>query len=227
MRTGALVPAALAVLALISACIELPLERSNYYDVESGTRIELSGIPDTTNSVGDPFEITVTLAPEPSTSTARPEVTIDYPLGVLTRTGVSTFVTSAGAGYLPIRAVLRASFSGVINGPTTERAVIVRQRPVSLQLLCVSGDGCATVPSGGAVRQLSFRANDARGARVQFPEGVFRYGSVLSRDPTRVQVAGRPTGGVIEVRSGVPGVTWIVMTGDNGTQDSLRVEVLP
>lgn len=227
MRATAMALTVLAALALLGACVELPLERSNYYDVESGTRIELNGIPDTTNSVGEPFDITVSLVPQPSASTARPEVAIEYPFGVIARTGVSSYATTVGAGYLPVRAVLRASFSGVINGPMTERVVIVRQRPVSLQLLCASGEGCATMPGGGAVRQLSFRANDARGARVQFPEGVFRYGSVLSRDPTTVQVVGRPTGSVIEMRSGAPGVTWIVMSGDNGTRDSLRVEVLP
>jgi len=227
MRRLSHFPILLSLLAIAVSCVELPLERNNFLDPGSGTTISLVGIPDTLNSVGETFEITVTLTPQPSASAARPEIVVEIPDGVLQRTGALSFASTSGAGYVPVRAVIEASLAGVVNGPFVRKSLVIRQRPDSLQLRCISPDGCATAPSGGTTLRLEFSAFDARDQRVSFPDGAFRYGTVVSRHPDRVSIAGRPTPSAIEVRTGVAGVTWIVMAGETGRADSLRIEVLP
>lgn len=227
MRRLARFPILLGLLFVGASCVELPLERTNFFDPGSGTTLSLAGIPDTLNSVGETFDITVTLTPQPSASVPRPEIVVEFPEGVLRRTGVSTYASTSGAGYFPVQALIGASLAGVVNGPFVRKSLVIRQRPDSLDLRCISPDGCASASGGGTTLRLEFSAFDARDQRVSFPDGAFRYGTVVSRHPDRVAVIGRPTPNSIEVRTGVAGITWIVMTGDVGRADSLRIEVLP
>lgn len=220
-------PTGLALFGLLIGCVEMPFERSNYLDPGSGARLVIDGVPDSIFQVGESFAITIHLQPKSPSDASLPEVVLEYPNSLLSRADAATFITTNEMGYVPVRAVYRARFEGVLNGPRGERALILQQRPVSLSLQCVSPEGCATIMGAGQLRQLVFRANDAGGTAVSFPSSSFRYGEVISRDPTRVQVLGRPAPNAIDVRSGSPGRTWIVMTGGPGLVDSLSIEVLP
>lgn len=217
----------LGLLALLAGCVELPFERSNYLDPGSGAQLVFEGVPDSIFSVGESFSLTVRLDPAPPNSAALPMLVLEYPDALLNRVTPTTYVTTIEMGYVPVRATYRARLEGVLNGPRGERSVILQQRPVSLTLQCSSSEGCASIAGIGNVRQLAFRANDAGGTAVAFPTSNFRYGDVFSRDPSRVQVIGRPAANAIDVRSVSPGRTWIVMTGGPGLVDSLSIEVLP
>lgn len=216
-----------ALLWLLAGCVELPFERSNYLDPGSGAQLVIEGVPDSIFSVGQSFSLTVRLDPAPPSTAILPTLVLEYPERLVSRVTPSTFITTLEMGYVPVRVTYRARLEGVTNGPWGEHTLILQQRPTSLSLQCQSPEGCATIAGAGVLRQLVFAANDAGGTPVAFPSGSFRYGAVVSRDPTRVQVVGRPAANVIDVRSIATGRTWIVMTGESGLVDSVSVEVLP
>ena len=67
-RLRLLLPIAATTLGVLASCVELPLERTNFFDPESGTRILMDGVPDTISSVGESFTVTLTLSPTPGSS---------------------------------------------------------------------------------------------------------------------------------------------------------------
>lgn len=217
----------LALLGLLAGCVDLPFERSNYLDPGSGAQLVIEGVPDSIFAVGQSFSMTVRLDPGPPSTATLPTIVLEYPERLLRRVDPTTYVTTIEMGYVPVRVTYRARLEGVLNGPRGERSLMLQQRPVSLTLQCLSSEGCASITGTGNVRQLAFRANDSGGTAVAFPSSNFRYGEVFSRDPSRVQVLGRPAANAIDVRSVSPGRTWIVMTGEPGLVDSLSIEVLP
>lgn len=214
-------------LLLPLGCVALPVERDNYFDGGANTRYIVTGVPDTVNSVGEDFELTATTDPPPGSDVGiAANIVVGHSVLAVVGTNHFRFRARPTIGLLPVRAVIRLSILGVTDGPVLDVPVILRQRPQSVTLSCVSEAPCGTM-APNAERILRFLLRDSAAVAVNLPAGDFRYGEVTSRAEGVVEVVGRPTPSDIVVRARTAGSTWIVFQTAAGIADSLSVTVLP
>ncbi|MHB1298292.1 MAG: hypothetical protein ACYC0B_07175 [Gemmatimonadaceae bacterium] len=220
------------VLVASSGCVELPLEHTNYLDPGTGSSLTIIGVPDTLNSISETFTASVLTTPDfpPIITGASWKVVAGQEL--LLPTGArGAFQVKENAGFIPVMVRLRAYIASdkriADTGPSAERTIVVRQRPVRALVSCASSEGCAAVSGLQVERSLSYQLRDSLGFLVNLPAGAFRYGTVVSRAPGVVSVQSRPTATFITVRTEAPGSAWIVLLGAGAVSDSLRINVTP
>jgi hypothetical protein len=220
---------AIATFPLLAAlgCVTLPLERENYFDVGSDTRFVVTGIPDTVNSVGEEFRLEISSRPAPPSSDVQFQTEAVVGAQLLDFQGLTTYRARNTIGLLPVRAIIRVSIAGVADGPVLDVPVVLRQRPRTASLACPLNDPCSPLAGVGTERLLRLTLRDSLAQPVNLPVGDFRYGEVVSRAPSIVEVAARPTPNDIRVVARGSGATWIVFLSESGASDSLRLEVLP
>lgn len=218
-----------ALLALSTAvgCVALPLERENYFDGGGDTQLIVTGIPDTVASIGEEFTLSITSDPAPPDASVQFQTEIIAGAALLGFQGLTTYRATSAVGLLPVRAVLRVSVVGIVDGPVREIPVTLRQRPRSATLSCPPSGPCVPLAGVNAERTLRFALRDSLANLVNLPGGSFRYGAVVSRAPNVVEVLDRPTPNDIRVRARAVGAAWIVFSAEGGVADSLRLEVLP
>mgnify|MGYP000187146020 CR=1 FL=1 len=223
-------PADLAICIALSAalaCVEFPLEHTNYYDPNASTRLEIVSVPDTMNSIDEAFVAQIVSVPAVPASAPPPNWSLVEGSEVLSQLALGEFRAASTAGIIAVKVRLRVTVGSSPTPPTAERVVVVRQRPVSALLRCDDGEGCASVVGLLQERLLAFELRDSLNYRVNLPAGSFRYGTVLSRSPSIVSVVARPTAAGVQVRTEAAGAAWIVFLGGGGVADSLLVNVTP
>jgi len=212
----------------LGSCVAGPLEHSNYFDPYGSNTLTILGAPDTMFAVDQEFTLTAVARDGfPALGgAAGPTWQIIGGNALVLQVGDGVFRVSGLASLLPAVVTIRAHVPPYNLNPVDTARVWIRQRPVSMDLACTPTPACLSLSAAGATKMLFFSALDANGHLVSLPSGAYRWGTVVSRAPTIVQVFDRPTGGSIELKGLLAGTAWIVMTAD-GLADSVQVTVLP
>lgn len=208
----------------VIACVAPPFEHTNYYDPVADTRITILGAPDSLMAVSESFTLSAVSTPDWPAGVGGPTWEVIAGSTMLQSLGGSTWRTTSAIGLLPSTAIIRIHVYP-LETPWDTVHIVMRQRPAAISLDCVVGFPCATLALGTSTT-LRFRLWDTNNFIVNLGVGPFRFGTVESRDPSVVEVAGRPSTPSITLLSHAPGSVWIVLSGE-GLSDSVQVTVPP
>lgn len=219
--------------ALVSSChIEEPFVRDSLWDPDADVERSLTG-PDSTFSIGEEFEVTLTTDPPIPSGPA----TITWWGPGIMDTAVRVF--SAGEGRYRIdRAHAEGKMvavSAMFDGVIVAHNLMVVQKAAFVDMFCGQVNAqvpcdATPVPVNGTIR-VNGTLRDARGGDIRRRYAMVARMQPIVRDPSVLVAIYRvldpqDSGVYREFRGLAPGSTWVVFDVD-GVRDSVRVTVGP
>jgi hypothetical protein len=208
-------PYHVALLLLLVACFEPPLEHTSPFDPASGFSLTIRDLPDSVFL--REAELRGRLESEPVLEREHPIVwSVNH-----------AALVSIGGGRFSVRqssAIPRTvHVTAALGAYRATRDIVLMQKVDTLSVTCAV-QGCGTLVSLWTHTAFRVRAIDALGAPVdQYRHALVARGTLGLRDTTLFE-QGNATDSIHNFVSRANGVTWFVVAAD-GRRDSIRVEV--